>query len=90
MGSEEYAATLGDLSARLADVGTRLLVFLSPPTGDADFSAQLDRLFEVAAGLALDDPSGNLQVIDALSRVGHAGRELDLDGDGTSGSASAT
>ena len=82
VGSEEYASTMGDLSARLAEVGTRLLVLSSPPTGDADFSAQLDRLFEVAHGLALDDPSGNLQVIDARAVWGTPG-VLDLDGDGT-------
>ena len=82
VGSEEYAATLRDLSVRLEEVGTRLLVLSSPPTGDADFSAQLDRLFEVAAELALDDPSGNLQVIDARAVWGTPG-VLDLDGDGT-------
>ena len=45
--SPEYASTLKALSAQLNfwDAAARLS---SPPTGDPDFSAQRDRLFEVA------------------------------------------
>ncbi len=79
---EKYAEHLLSLSEQLAGVGTRLLVLSSPPTGDPEFSAQLDRLFGVAQGLAAADPDGNLQVIDGRPVWGTPG-VLDLDGDGT-------
>lgn len=80
--SEDYVATMRDLSARLSALGTRLLVISAPPTGDAEFSVQLDRLFEATAAIALGDPDGNLQVLDARPIWGTPG-VVDLDGDGT-------